>query len=156
MDKRYLACVRGEWQALRQHIKFPLFKYHTTAGERRVRVQADGQPAHTIVTRLQTMQGFSLLEAQLKTGRTHQIRVHLAHSGFPIVGDDKYGEFSFNRELAKKGSNSPVLRRMFLHAHRLTFLHPSQGRGMTIESSLPAECQLFLQKIQNNGPSTSL
>lgn len=156
MDKRYLACVRGEWQALRQHIKFPLFKYHTAAGERRVRVQADGQPAHTIVTRLQTMPGFSLLEAQLKTGRTHQIRVHLAHSGFPIVGDDKYGEFSFNRELAKKGFNSPVLRRMFLHACRLTFLHPSYGTMMTIESNLPPECELFLQQIQNNRAPTSL
>lgn len=156
MDKRYLACVRGEWQALRQHLKFPLFKYHTAAGERRVRVQADGQPAHTIVTRLQTMPGFSLLEAQLKTGRTHQIRVHLAHSGFPIVGDDKYGEFSFNRELAKKGFNNPVLRRMFLHAHRLTFLHPSLGTVMTIASNLPPECQLFLQQIQNDRAPTSL
>lgn len=144
IDKRYLVCVRGEWPTAHNHLTFPLLKYHTHEGERRVRVQEGGQFAHTIIKRLQIFKGFSLLEAQLKTGRMHQIRVHLAHSGYPIVGDDKYGDFAFNRELVK-ASGKYVFKRMFLHASQIQLVHPSRAQPLILEAPLPEECQRFLQ-----------
>lgn len=147
LDKRYFACVAGEFANARQHVKFPLFKYTTPDGERRVRVQADGLASHTVFNRVEAFSGFTLLEAELKTGRTHQIRVHLAHSGFPIAGDEKYGDFALNKALARAGAR-PGLRRMFLHAHQLTFAHPSTGEAITVRAPLPAECQAFLQQLR--------
>jgi 23S rRNA pseudouridine955/2504/2580 synthase len=85
---------------------------------------------------------FSLLEAQLKTGRTHQIRVHTSHLGFPIAGDDKYGDFARNKELAKRG-----LKRMFLHAHSISFNHPLTGEPLSISAPLPTDLQNFLDKL---------
>jgi 23S rRNA pseudouridine955/2504/2580 synthase len=146
MDKRYFACVAGEFANSRQHVKLPLFKYSTADGERRVRVQADGLASHTVFNRLEAFAGFTLLEAELKTGRTHQIRVHLAHSGFPIVGDDKYGDFALNKELARGGAH-PGIKRMFLHAHSLTFVHPASGEPITVTAPMPAECAAFLTQL---------
>ncbi|MCC7005465.1 MAG: RluA family pseudouridine synthase [Ottowia sp.] len=147
VDKRYLACVSGVFPQVREHLKFPLLKYHTQEGERRVRVQEDGQYAHTVVKRLEIFKQFSLLEAQLKTGRTHQIRVHLAHYGYPIVGDDKYGDFALNRELTKARA-SLGFRRMFLHAHRIGLQHPSHGGLLELEAPLSSACQTFLHHIR--------
>ena len=146
MDKRYLALVHGNWQHRRQHVKLPLFKYTTPDGERRVRVQADGQPSHTIFNLLRKYGDFVLLEAELKTGRTHQIRVHLAASGFPIAGDEKYGDFAFNRQLQKSESGRAALKRMFLHAWKLRFEHPASGEVISLESPLPSACQNFLDR----------
>src|SRR5574343_1730068 len=95
-DKRYLVLVKGRWMNNTQHAKFPLYKYLTEGGERRVMVRDDGKASHTIFRLLARWPEMSLLEAQLKTGRTHQIRVHLAHLGFPILGDEKYGDFALN------------------------------------------------------------
>lgn len=145
MDKRYLTCVRGEWPTAQENLIFPLFKYHTDQGERRVRVQEGGQFAHTVIKRLQVLNGFTLLEARLKTGRTHQIRVHLAHKGYPIVGDDKYGDFALNRELARVDQAYPF-KRMFLHASGLKLMHPNDGRTLRLEAALPETCQQFLQQ----------
>ncbi len=147
MDKRYFACVAGEFPNARQHVKLPLYKYSTPDGERRVRVQADGLASHTVFNRVEAFQGFTLLEAELKTGRTHQIRVHLAHSGFPIVGDEKYGDYSLNKALARSGAK-PGLKRMFLHAHRLVFIHPATGEPLAVEAPLPDECVGFLQQLR--------
>ena len=88
-----------------------------------------------------------MLEAELKTGRTHQIRVHLAHSGFPIVGDEKYGDFPLNKSLARSAAN-PGIKRMFLHAHRLVFVHPATGETLVVEAPLPDECVGFLQQLR--------
>lgn len=148
VDKRYLALVHGEWQNARQHVRLPLFKYTTPDGERRVRVQADGLPSHTIFTLVRKYGSFALLEAELKTGRTHQIRVHLASSGFPIAGDDKYGDFGLNRALQKADEKRAALKRMFLHACRITFVHPDSGEPVTLKAPLPPECEQFLKSLE--------
>jgi 23S rRNA pseudouridine955/2504/2580 synthase len=150
LDKRYLALVHGDWQNARQHVKLPLFKYNTADGERRVRVQADGLPSHTVFNLIGKYGSFALLEAELKTGRTHQIRVHLASSGFPIVGDDKYGDFGLNRALQKADGTRVALKRMFLHAHQLTFAHPETGKPVTVKAALPPECEQFLKSLEKN------
>jgi 23S rRNA pseudouridine955/2504/2580 synthase len=143
VDKRYRVLVRGRWRDAMRKVDVGVHKFVTREGERRVRVDAEGQHALTIFRRLDTWPAhvppLALLEAELRTGRTHQIRVHLAHLGFPLAGDDKYGDFAWNRELAKAG-----LRRMFLHAARLALAHPVSGAPMVIESPLPADLAGFL------------
>ncbi|MFL6676003.1 MAG: RluA family pseudouridine synthase [Massilia sp.] len=146
-DKRYLTVVYGDWKNPRQHIKLPLHKYTTAEGERRVVVQAGGMEAHTVFNLLRKWDKFALLEAELKTGRTHQIRVHLASSGFPILGDDKYGDFALNKQLQKASETRGALRRMFLHAHQITFTHPDSGKQVTLNAPLPAECERFLVSL---------
>ncbi len=141
-DKRYLTLVLGQWRNAKQHVKLPLHKFDTPQGEKRVMVHEDGQASHTIFALQKSWPEFSLLEAQLKTGRTHQIRVHLSHLGFPIAGDDKYGDFTRNKELAKKG-----LKRMFLHAHSIAFNHPLTGEEMRLVAPLPKELQRFVEKL---------
>ncbi|GAB3547123.1 RluA family pseudouridine synthase [Noviherbaspirillum agri] len=148
LDKRYLTLIHGAWQNNRQHVKLPLFKYTTADGERRVRVQSDGAPSHTIFNLVKRFGDFALLEAELKTGRTHQIRVHLASSGFPIVGDDKYGDFALNKVLQKADGDRVALKRMFLHAHQITFRHPETGEQVTLKAQLPPECQRFLKTLE--------
>jgi 23S rRNA pseudouridine955/2504/2580 synthase len=146
-DKRYLTLVAGDWKNARQHVKLPLHKYTTPEGERRVCVQAGGMESHTAFSLLRKWDKFALLEAELKTGRTHQIRVHLASSGFPIAGDDKYGDFALNRALLKADATRAALKRMFLHAHQITFIHPETGKPVTINAPLPAECERFLVSL---------
>ena len=137
--KRYLTLVAGRWPNPVQHVKLPLHKRVDENGEKRVTVRDDGQTAHTIFRRQQGFQDFTLLEAELKTGRTHQIRVHTSHLGFPIAGDDKYGDFELNRALVKRG-----LKRMFLHAAHLAFAHPISSEPLAIEAPLPADLAEFL------------
>ena len=145
-DKRYYALVLGQWKNTRQHVKLPLYKFDTPQGEKRVMVREDGQPSHTIFTLQKSWGDYSLLEAELKTGRTHQIRVHLSHLGFPIAGDDKYGDFARNRELMKQG-----LKRMFLHAHSIAFAHPLTGVPMHLQAPLPKELENFIAKLDIQG-----
>jgi 23S rRNA pseudouridine955/2504/2580 synthase len=147
VDKRYLVLVAGDWVNDRQHVRLPLARRTTASGERRVSVDADeGLAAHTVFNLRQRYGRFSLLEAELKTGRTHQIRVHLAHVGFPIVGDDKYGDFELNRRVAR-GEFGVPFRRMFLHACATRFRHPVSGVPMAIDSALDRECSDFLRGL---------
>ncbi len=147
LDKRYLALVVGDWVNDRQHVRLPLTKYVNSSGERRVVVDADdGAESHTVFNLKGRLRGFSLLEAELHTGRTHQIRVHLAHLGFPILGDDKYGDFDCNRRAAR-GEFGPRLDRMFLHSASVRLLHPVGGQPLAIEAPLPADCQEFLRGL---------
>ncbi len=141
-DKRYLVLVIGQWKNPRQHVKLPLHKFTTAEGERRVMVREDGQASHTVFALHKAWDEYSLLEAQLKTGRTHQIRVHLAHLGFPIAGDDKYGDFARNKALAKQG-----LKRMFLHAHSIHLNHPLTGEPLCLSAPLPPELRRFLDRL---------
>ena len=131
-DKRYLVLVKGRWMNATQHVKLPLHKYLTDGGERRVSVNSEGKAAHTVFRLLARWPEMSLLEAQLKTGRTHQIRVHLAHLGFPILGDEKYGDFTLNRNLKRDG-----LKRMALHAWRMAFRHPLSAAPLEFIAPLP-------------------
>jgi 23S rRNA pseudouridine955/2504/2580 synthase len=148
LDKRYLVLVHGDWKNQKQHIKLPLFKYNAPDGERRVRVQADGLASHTVFNLLRKYGPFALLEAELKTGRTHQIRVHLASSGFAIAGDDKYGDFALNRALLKADGTRIAFKRMFLHAYQITFTHPESGKPVTLNAPLPQECERFLNSLE--------
>ena len=131
-DKRYLVLVKGRWMNTTQHVKLPLHKYLTETGERRVSVNPEGKASHTVFRLLARWPEMSLLEAQLKTGRTHQIRVHLAHLGFPILGDEKYGEFALNRSLKRDG-----LKRMALHAWRMAFRHPLTSAPLEFIAPMP-------------------
>ncbi|WP_323011686.1 RluA family pseudouridine synthase [Castellaniella sp.] len=141
--KHYLALVVGDWVNDRQHIRLPLLKYLTPSGERRVRVDAQGKAAHTIISLKHRYGGaYSLVDAELRTGRTHQIRVHLAAQGHPIAGDEKYGIESIRTALFAQG-----LRRMFLHAHRLEIPHPITAEPLRLEAPLPAMCQAFLDSL---------
>jgi 23S rRNA pseudouridine955/2504/2580 synthase len=146
VDKRYLALVPGAWTNARQHVRVALRKFVTKDGERRVSVDPEGSPSHTVLILRERFRDYSLLEADLRTGRTHQIRVHLAHLGFPIVGDDKYGDFDLNRRL-DKGEGGPRLRRMFLHAMQVRFAHPVSGESMDLQSPLPKECEDLLREL---------
>ena len=143
MDKRYLVLVQGQWPAGKQHVKLKLQRYVTGAGERRVSVDDEGRESHTVFDLERACGAYSLLQAQLKTGRTHQIRVHLAHLGFPIVGDDKYGDFESNKRLAKQG-----MKRMFLHAWKLAFVHPLTCEKLKLEAPLPPELENFMSALK--------
>lgn len=144
IDKRYLVLATGRWRDDLRNVKLSLRKYLTPEGERRVSVDEGGQTAHTVFRRLQNWPEFTLLEAELKTGRTHQIRVHLAYLKHPIAGDDKYGNFPLNKELAGRG-----LKRMFLHAAKLSFNHPVSGAPMVFEAPLPDDLQQFLTELDH-------
>lgn len=148
IDKHYLTLVHGNWKNIQQHVKLPLHKYYTFNGECRTRIQKNGQESYTIFSLVRHYKMFTLLNAELKTGRTHQIRAHLFASGFSIVGDKKYGNFTLNRMLQKTDCIFSNFRRMFLHAYKITFIHPENGKIITIKARLPAECKLFLQKIE--------
>ncbi len=145
ISKRYLALVKGRWLNAQQHVRLPLHKHVNEEGERHVSVSADGKPAHSIVRLQARWSNFSLVEVELKTGRTHQIRVHLGHLGFPLAGDDKYGDFAANRVLQKSG-----LKRMFLHAAHLTFIHPLSGEAIELKAPLPTELAQFVNHLNQS------
>lgn len=155
--KTYLAVVKGAWPERLKVLDQPLHKYLLPDGERRVKVvgaeHPDAMKSVTLVKVIQRLssqpnahggvQIFSLLEVTIKTGRTHQIRVHLASAGHVIVGDDKYGDFELNRHLARSG-----LKRMFLHAWRLRLHHPVTGESMELHAQLPQELQEWVGQLE--------
>jgi 23S rRNA pseudouridine955/2504/2580 synthase len=146
IDKRYSVLVRGKWRDALRAVEMPLSTYVTGDGERRVRADKDGRLARTIFRRVAVWPRadppVALLDAELETGRTHQIRVHLTELGFPLAGDDKYGDFAWNRVLARQG-----LKRMFLHARRIRFAHPGDGREVVIEAPLPPELAAYVARL---------
>lgn len=157
--KTYLALATGAWPANKKVIDSALHKYLLPDGERRVKVvdkeHPDAMRAVTLVrvrsglapVQLAGLPAFSLLEVTIKTGRTHQIRVHLASSGHAIAGDDKYGDFELNKRLVRQG-----LKRMFLHAWRLQFKHPASGETLQLELPLPPELQSFIDAQPSPSP----
>jgi 23S rRNA pseudouridine955/2504/2580 synthase len=143
VEKSYLALVRGPWEDRQGAVSLPLLKHLNRAGERHVSVHRDGQRAETLFAVERSYRDLTLMRARLLTGRTHQIRVHLAHLGHPIAGDEKYGDYAWNRELAKAG-----LKRMFLHAERLSFEHPRSGERVDFAAPLPNELAGFLGGLE--------
>jgi len=140
LEKDYLAVAAGRWRGGMRELRESLHKHVTASGERRVSVRAGGQQAATRVSPLALSDDMSLLELRLLTGRTHQIRVHLAHAGHPILGDDKYGDFELNRALGKQG-----VKRLMLHARRLLLRHPASGVSLKLEAPMPADMRQFVK-----------
>ena len=148
VHKSYRTLVLGDWVNDRQHVKVPLFKYVTSSGERRVRVDEEkGLPSHTIFQLIERFGDVSYLSVDLKTGRTHQIRVHAQYCGHPLVGDEKYGNFEMNKAIAKGCLGIPF-KRMFLHAAHLSFKHPVTGAPMEISAPLPRECDELITTLR--------
>ena len=159
--KTYLALVVGAWPTNKKVLDKPLHKYllptkDGSEGERRVKVTTkddpEGMKSVTLVKIRQTFASFTLLEVTIKTGRTHQIRVHLASEGHPIAGDDKYGDFELNKALQKSSKSQSMaqpatLKRMFLHAWRLQLTHPSTTERVELRNELPVELQSFVDSL---------
>jgi 23S rRNA pseudouridine955/2504/2580 synthase len=150
--KAYQALVVGAWPDKLKVIDLALHKGLDAAGERHVRVvsadHADGRRSITLVRVGRRFDGYTLLDIGLKTGRTHQIRVHLAHSGHAIVGDPKYGDFALNRRWARgELPSGQRFERMFLHARELAFDHPASGERLTLAAALPADCATLLDHL---------
>ena len=116
VDKRYLALVRGHWDLGKKTIDVPLKTWTRKGGERHVSVDAEGKPAVSHFSPVTLTKAASLLDVQIETGRTHQIRVHAAYAGHPVAADERYGDPEFNHSMRKLG-----LRRMFLHASSIGF-----------------------------------
>jgi len=142
--KVYAVLVFGAWPGHLKVIDEPLHKSLTADGQRHVRVVSkasdEGRRSITLVRVRRAFAEATLLDVSIKTGRTHQIRVHLAHAGHPVVGDPKYGDFERNKAFAK----AQRFARMFLHACELGFDHPGDGRRVVLHSPLPAECATLL------------
>ncbi len=157
--KTYAALVWGAWPKGQTVIDVPLLKFVGADGERWVRaVSSSHDPGAeqakrsiSLVKLAEGLPGFSLVDVTIKTGRTHQIRVHLAQAGHAIVGDPKYGDFEANKALAR-GETLPGLRfdRMFLHARRLRFSHPDGGRDIELLAPLPEDCELLLRQLRQH------
>ena len=152
--KAYLALAVGKLPHDSFHVKLPLVKYTGAQGEKMVRVSEDGQSAHTIFRVLNRfsdgllhrvgLSHLTLVQATLKTGRTHQIRVHLQSQNCPIAGDERYGDYQANRRLQKIG-----LKRMFLHAAELHLDHPLTGEKLILKAELPQQLQQFTMMLEN-------
>jgi 23S rRNA pseudouridine955/2504/2580 synthase len=157
-DKRYCALVAGVWSRGAVTVDAPLYKYLLPSGERRVRVDPlRGQEARTQLRPLERFAlpglgawgGLTLMQARLLTGRTHQIRVHLAHCGHPIVGDDKYGDEALDTLLARGHvAGVPPLGRMYLHAQSISIAHPATGERLQLHAPLPADWAQALQRLR--------
>ena len=155
-QKIYLALGVGKLPNDSFHVKLPLFKYTGAQGEKMVRVSEDGQSAHTIFRVLNRfsdgllhqvgLSHLTLVQATLKTGRTHQIRVHLQSQQCPIAGDERYGDYQANKRLQKLG-----LRRMFLHAAELHLDHPLTGEKLILKAPLPQDLAQFILMLENAG-----
>ena len=141
VEKNYLALVVGDWQFGEQLIDEPLLVTHRKGGERHVIVSPDGKAAQTRVRLSKTYGKFSLVQCSPLTGRTHQIRVHLQSAGFPIAGDDRYGDPDANKRVKALG-----LARLFLHAQSISF-PDEHGNELHFAAPLPDDLDRFLSVL---------
>lgn len=141
MQKTYLALLSGQFKRKKQRVDVPLLKNIAVGGERMVTVSQAGKPAETLFTRLKQFTDATLVHAAPKTGRTHQIRVHAAWLGCPIVGDERYGNDDINKAFKKRG-----YKRLFLHAEQLQFTHPQTGKALHFLAPLPNDLQELLDR----------
>ena len=143
VEKRYLALVKGKWELGKKRIDVPLRTDIRVGGERTVKADASGKEAASVFKPLQFFgKRATLVEVELETGRTHQIRVHAAHAGYPLAGDEKYGAEDFNATMEELG-----LKRMFLHAHQVSFTWPESGAEFSVNAPLPPELAAILDKL---------
>lgn len=145
VKKHYLALVAGQWQGGRRTVDVALRKNQLRGGERMVSVDEDGKRAISVFTPVSVYEGASLVEVELKTGRTHQIRVHGKHIGHPLAGDEKYGDDEFNRRMRAIG-----LRRMLLHAHMIEFVDPYDDQVITVSSPLDDNARAVLERLETS------
>ncbi len=143
VKKLYLALVDGQWQGGKRTVDVPLRKNQLRGGERMVSVDPEGKTAISIFRPVSVYQDTSLVEVELKTGRTHQIRVHGQHIGHPLAGDEKYGDEQFNRRMRAIG-----LRRMLLHAHMIEFVDPYDDVVITVSSPLDENVRAVLGHLE--------
>ena len=144
MEKTYLALVRGRWPRRKTLVDAPLAKNVLNSGERMVKVGSDGKSSKTRFAVVETFPGATLVEAKPVTGRTHQIRVHAQYAGFPLLGDDKYGnheDVEWQRQFG--------LRRLFLHASEVSFLLPGQAKKLLVKAPLPEELEMVLEALRH-------
>jgi 23S rRNA pseudouridine955/2504/2580 synthase len=143
VEKKYLALVKGKWELGQKRIDVPLRTDIRVGGERTVKAHESGKEAASLFKPVQFFgKKATLVEVALETGRTHQIRVHAAHAGYPLAGDEKYGDAEFNERMKAAG-----LERMFLHAHHLSFTWPETGVEFTVSTPLPAELKAVLDRL---------
>lgn len=144
VEKKYLALVHGVWEIPQEKIvDAPLLKGQTRSGERIVRVDKEGKAAKTIFRLVKQFKDFTLVEATLLTGRTHQIRVHASHMGHPIAGDQKYGY----QKCEDHHQDDAGLKRLFLHASSIAFHLVSQDKTIKIEAPLDKELITFMDTL---------
>ena len=141
INKVYRALATGKWPRGRNRIDLPLMAFEQKTGEKIVRVNSKGKKSVTIFSVMKRYRNFTLLEASLETGRTHQIRVHAQHIGCPLAGDSKYGLDDINKDIRKSG-----LKRMFLHAFKIGFSLPC-GKNIFIEAPMPSDLSEHLMKL---------
>lgn len=144
VEKTYLALTKGFWKPDPMRVTLPLVKNQLQSGERMVHVDRGGKTAISTFKMLQKFEDASLVEVKIETGRTHQIRVHAAHSRHPIAGDSKYGDDEFNLRFKKIG-----LKHLFLHAAQLVFQLPTYDKPLVIQTPLPEDLLGVLEKISN-------
>ena len=143
VEKRYLALVKGKWELGNKRIDVPLRTDIRVGGERTVKAHESGKEAVSVFKPVQFFgKRASLVEVSLETGRTHQIRVHASHAGYPLAGDEKYGEEEFNAKMKETG-----LKRMFLHAHHLSFVWPETGVEFSVSAPLPADLTAVIDAL---------
>lgn len=146
VDKRYLALVAGRWKGGERDVDAPLLRDREIGGERMSVVDASGKRALSRFVPLRYFADATLMEVRIATGRTHQIRVHAAHLGFPVAGDRKYGSKSANRHLRSDG-----LKRMFLHAWKLSLPAIDGHNPVQFEAPLPEQLTRFMARRKETG-----
>ena len=150
ISKEYICLVKGKWDLGKKRVSLPLRKNRLRSGEHQVQVDVAGKVAITEFSLCETAAMASLLHAKLYTGRTHQIRVHLQRLGYPIAGDEKYGDYTFNRQLSLFG-----LRRLFLHARIIKFRLPGVKKAITVEAPLEKDLAQCWKQLKQGSVLTN-
>jgi 23S rRNA pseudouridine955/2504/2580 synthase len=144
VDKHYHALVMGEWRGGTRKIEAPLRKNTLRSGERIVQVDAEeGKPSLSYFSPVERFEGATLMDVRIITGRTHQVRVHAAHSGHPIAGDAKYGDEAFNAKMKGLG-----LKRLFLHAHEVAFTLDEETGTIRVTAPLDETLRQTLERLR--------
>ena len=144
-DKRYLTLLCGKVGFSHKKVTAQLLREALKSGERFVRVDKNGKESTSYFSKIEQFKDSALMEVKIVTGRTHQIRVHSQYIGHCVAGDSKYGNFACNQRLKEKG-----LKRLFLHAAQISFIHPDTGKNMTIKAPLTDELEQFLLSLRSN------